>query len=323
MSLLVNDLSLHGQFRDHISFKNAIAQLMRMRQIVQSFGRELHCHRGMFNAQVTPDSTMPQAIQALNQNEQRALRSWLTQNGPFWVDARNHSADDYIESLGRVVTDTAIGEAAWCELNGIERGLVSIVPSDWQKSPLPVAFTSSSGAENTIDVLNFWEPATLEESLKSAPVPIDAWHQILPIAEARYSLLTFSAKSFESLKGHPFVSGAAQRILSILNILNEFKTCFDEKGARTTKGHELYQDFFTGVKADGGRGAVFTDSSDSEKEEFKSEMAFDHPDGSSQKLFCSWHGKVQTPQLRIHFSWPVTAKYPLYVLYVGPKLTKR
>jgi hypothetical protein len=42
-----------------------------------------------------------------------------------------------------------------------------------------------------------------------------------------------------------------------------------------------------------------------------------------EKIFCTWHGKVKTPQYRIHFSWPISAVAPLYVVYIGPKITKR
>lgn len=80
---------------------------------------------------------------------------------------------------------------------------------------------------------------------------------------------------------------------------------------------------FTGKKGDGGRGATFTDSSDSEKSEFKKEMTFDNPLDAKRTLFCPWHGKVQTPQLRVHFSYPICADEALFVVYVGPKLTKR
>ena len=51
-------------------------------------------------------------------------------------------------------------------------------------------------------------------------------------------------------------------------------------------------------------------------------MTFKHPTDASKTLFCPWHGKVQTPQLRVHFSWPVRADEPLYIVYVGPKITK-
>lgn len=91
----------------------------------------------------------------------------------------------------------------------------------------------------------------------------------------------------------------------------------------STKRDEIYRNFFTGKKGGGGRGALFSDSSDDEKIKFETEMRFKHPAEVNKTLFCPWHGKVQTPPLRIHFSWPVRADDPLYVVYVGPKITKR
>ncbi|MBN1960904.1 MAG: hypothetical protein JW841_08150, partial [Deltaproteobacteria bacterium] len=85
----------------------------------------------------------------------------------------------------------------------------------------------------------------------------------------------------------------------------------------------IYQDFFTGKKGGGGRGALFSDSSDEEKNEFKNALTFNHPQKPHVKIFCPWHGKVQTPKYRIHFSWPVRVNEPLYVVYIGEKLTKR
>jgi hypothetical protein len=79
----------------------------------------------------------------------------------------------------------------------------------------------------------------------------------------------------------------------------------------------LYQEYFTGKKA------WFTDSSDSEKNRFKSQLTFKHPDVAGEDLICTWHGKVKSPQIRLHFSWPVSADTPLYVVYVGPKITKK
>jgi len=83
VELLVNDLSLHGQFQDLASFRAAIGRLMAIRQIARRFGRALHCHRSFAQAPVTPTMTMPQAVQALTLEERRALLQWLNQHGPF------------------------------------------------------------------------------------------------------------------------------------------------------------------------------------------------------------------------------------------------
>ena len=103
----------------------------------------------------------------------------------------------------------------------------------------------------------------------------------------------------------------------LLRTLDSFRGCFDEDGQRTAEGHRVYNEHFTGEKA------WFSDSSATEKNEFKDEMTFACPDDPSQRLFCTWHGKVKTPQIRIHFSWPVRADSKVYVVYVGPKITKK
>jgi hypothetical protein len=323
VELLFNDLSLHGQFPDLATFRAAIVRLMVIRQIAHRFGRSLHCHRNVVQAPVTPTMTMPRAVQALTLEERRVLMQWFTQHGPFWEDARNHRPDDWLECSGSIVTDTAVGEAAWCCLNGIERTLVSVTPSNWLYSPVPIDWMSGTGEQKTIEVENYWSSAAIETVLQAAAPPLVSWGQLEALATAQCIQLTFSVGAFAPLIGHPFVLGAAHRLMFIFKTLNRFKSCFDSKGERTSEGHELYHNFFTGKKGEGGRGALFSDSSDDEKRKFETEMTFEHPEDASRPLFCPWHGKVQTPPLRVHFSSPVRADEPLYIMYVGPKITKR
>ena len=164
---------------------------------------------------------------------------------------------------------------------------------------------------------------TLEGFLRLAPPPLTSWDQLDDLATVRFEQITFSPDTFEPLHGLPFVSAAAQRLVVVLDILNRFKGCFDEKGRRTKEGHHIYQNFFTGKKGDGGRGALFSDSSEEEKRRFKSEMTFKDPSNAARRIFCPWHGKIQTPQLRVHFSYPIRANDELFVVYIGPKITKQ
>ena len=85
LELLVNDLSISGQFQDIASFRDAIARVMCMREIARQFGRELYCHRNMCHAQVTNTLVMPQAIQHLSQVQKSALMQWITRRSflPF------------------------------------------------------------------------------------------------------------------------------------------------------------------------------------------------------------------------------------------------
>jgi hypothetical protein len=97
MELLVNDLSIHGQFTDIPSFYGAINRLMSMRNLCRKFGLDLYCHKNMAHAQVTNSLIMPQAIKSFSRSEQSALMQWLTKNGPYWEDYREHDANDYLE----------------------------------------------------------------------------------------------------------------------------------------------------------------------------------------------------------------------------------
>jgi hypothetical protein len=289
---------------------------MLIRNTARQFGRELYCHRNMAHAQVTHDMTMQQAIQQFNLNERRAIMQWLTQHGPFWEDKRYHAQDDYLECQSDVVTDTALGEAAWHCFSGNSYHLISLMLSDWMFTPISVIWRRNNDVAVPIDVSNHWEIDTIEAVLREVAPPLQSWEELASTMLSRCTNLVFASDTFEPLKGQPFVSGAAQRIVELLETLNRFKTCFDEQGQRTTEGNRLYQDHFTGDKA------WFSDSSSSEKSDFKTELTFKHPASGTNTLFA-WHGKVKTPQIRIHFSWPIQANESLYIVYVGPKLTKR
>jgi len=58
MELLLNDLSLHGQFTSIHDFHQAIRSIMNMRNTLRQFGRELYCHRNVAQTQVTPRMSM-------------------------------------------------------------------------------------------------------------------------------------------------------------------------------------------------------------------------------------------------------------------------
>lgn len=323
MELLVNDLSFQRQFKDIASFRGAIERLMVIRQVAMQYGWPIYCHRAISHAAVTPTMNMPQAVQTMTQSERRAILQWVTQLGPFWDDERNHSPDDWFEWNDQIVTDSAVGEAAWFCLNGIDHGLVSLTPSDWEFSPVPVEILNDTVPRKSVDVQNYWDPAAAEAVLKAAPAPLPSWGHLEQVSPTRFPNLSFAADAFAPLVGYPFAPGAANRLLFILKTLNHFKTCFDSNGERTAEGHEIYRNFFTGKKGEGGRGALFSDSSDGEKNDFEMKLTFKHPIEPGKSLFCPWHGKVQTPPLRVHFSWPVRANEPILIVYVGPKLTIR
>ncbi|MFN0043644.1 MAG: hypothetical protein ACKVSF_10595, partial [Alphaproteobacteria bacterium] len=89
-------------------------------------------------------------------------------------------------------------------------------------------------------------------------------------------------------------------------------------GAEGPNARELRQQHFVGDRA------RFSDESARNKVEFSAAMTFVDPDNANRRIFCPWHGKIQTPQFRIHFEWPVpVGQQLLKVLYIGPKITKQ
>ena len=314
MDLLLNDLSIHGQFHDAAAFQEAIRRISGIRAVAQKFGRTLHCHRNTINRSINPSDSVFEAIQTFTQDQKRSLLIWMTKQGPFWEDAREHNQDHWLQCGDEIVTDTSVGEVAYCMAMGIDRHLVSLSPSDWEYTPIPVVLTMNG--RDTIAAPNWWEEAGLAEALERAEPPVFSWNQLEAACISRYRRLRFSADSFAPLHGHPFVPGAAQGIERLLHTLERLMSCVDESGHRTSEGNRILQDHFT------GENAWFTDSSDTEKRRFEKKLTFAHPDIPGQSLFCSWHGKVRTEVIRLHFSWPPTAGEPLYVVYVGPKIIK-
>lgn len=317
VELLFNDLSIHGQFSDAAAFDSAIGRVMTLRELARRYGQELQCHRNVANAAVTHDLSMPQAIQGMSRPARSALMQWLARSGPFWEDCRQHDSDDYFECKGKVVTDIAAGEAAYRLRQGGECGLVSADPSSWLFSPLQVEWHESSESIRSIDVSNYWTAESLTAALDAASPSLASWRDLETEARRRFRHLTFAQTCFEPLRGLPFGNAPARALLLRLATLDNFKSCFDEGGSRTRAGSEIFQNHFTGNKA------WFTDSSNTEKAQYRQDLTFPHPAHTGETLFCPWHGKVKTPQLRLHFSWPILAPTPLYVVYVGPKITKR
>ncbi len=321
MEILVNDLSIHEQFHDAESFRNALARLMAMRSAARRFGQNVHCHRSLLTASPIPGVAMQQAIGRLAvESERRAAMSWLTRLGPFWDDLRRHGAGDWLECRGKIVTESAVGEAAFRTLHGANCGLLSFAPSDWDYSPVDVTWRrEDEGEDDRSTALPNWRSASaVEAGLRDTAPPLRSWGDLRQAAAIRFESLTCVPDCFEPLSGLPFAKGAADRFLVLLDILDRFARSFDRNGARTAEGQRIYQDYFTG-----GCNALFSDSSDDEKRDFREALTFRHPNEPGGSLFCTWHGKVRQMTLRLHFSWPVRAGRPVYVVYAGPKLTKR
>ena len=318
MELLFNDLSLHGQFRSARDFEESIGRVMEMREVARRFGLDVYCPRSVAYARVVGDMPMQQAVQSLGKERQSALMAWLTQEGPFIEDTRRHRGFDYLACGDEVVTDTAVGEAAYCRIYGEDIRLVSLSPSTWNFSPAPVVWHKPRRRYVSVDIENYWEREALQRGLESAPAPMKTWRGLEEVVRMRYAALTFSDDAFKSILHHPFVPGAAKKINQILGVLHELKHSFDAQGRLTNEGQELHDNHFIGDKA------LISDSSDTDKARFGKELTFPNPSSPNEYLFCPMHGKVNTNvPIRVHYHWRIRADEPVCVVYVGPKITKR
>ena len=189
-----------------------------MQRIARQFGRELHCHRNTVNRRINPSTSVFEAVQTFTQDEKRSILSWLTRYGPFWEDVPLHGPDNWLESDNEIVTDTALGEAAYCFTVGIDRRLVGLTPSTWDRTP--IAVTMLDDVPKAIQVDNYWTALELEEALSEAEPPITSWNQLEMVSISQFQRLRFSGEAFHPLRGLSFSPTAAAYIKSRLHTLD-------------------------------------------------------------------------------------------------------
>ena len=313
MELLLNDLSIQEQFYDNADFRDAVERIFGMQRVARQFGRDIHCHRNTANRRINPSTSVFEAVQTFTQNEKRSLLSWLTRHGPFWEDILLHGPDNWLEFDNEIVTDTALGEVAYCSTVGIDRRLVSFIPSIWERTPITVTMLDDNPTEIQVD--NYWTAPELEVALSKAESPITTWNQLERVSISQFQRLRFSRDAFHPLRGLSFSPTATAYIKSRLHTLNYVMGCRDESGNFTPEAKQVLDAHLTRGSAE------FSDSSTDEKRKFRNELSFPHPDNPGEFLDCTWHGKVKPLLIRLHFRWPVPPGEDLYIVYVGRKIT--
>lgn len=317
MNFVYNELSLHGQFPSIADATQALRSLLELRGRIQRVGLSLRAPTILLDRRMAAEATLRQVIAAC---ADRALKTaaiaWLSKDGPFWDHERRHSSDDYFECRDEVVTDSGLAEAAFVVVSGESCEVVSSAPSSWLASPLRVDWHDPTVATRSCELANHWEAETLERRCAELEGPITSWADLERRARRDFARLTLAMNVVAPLDRLPFHPGAAREIHARLRVLNELKGHFTQEGRLDAEGLRIKQDYFVGGKA------WFSDSSDTEKVDFRKELTFPNP-AAVGDLFCPWHGKVKIEQLRIHYRDPITKDDPLFVVYIGPKLTKR
>lgn len=320
MRWYLNDSSLQGQFSTAREFVDEIAALARLKARFPASGFQLYCTSKLALTKVTREASCSEAIlRAAQVDEKRLILSWIAKSGPFLEEDRMHEEDDYFEFEGLDVTDHGLGEAARREKNRDDSGVFSFTGGtiNFERTPLVVQHGLPEDPFGHIHIPNVWEVPHLEERIRGISAEPQNWKELLQVCRSRFELLMIPDSVQERIERETFYPVVARRTLVLLQTLHIIVSGRSAQGSLNEKALSLWQQHSQGGKA------WFTDESEGNKHKFKNEMTFPDPENPSNRLFCPWHGKIKTPQFRIHFEWPVPpGQSRLKILYIGPKITK-
>lgn len=312
--ILFNDASLHGQFEAVDPFRESLRTVWGIRSRLVERGLQLRVCRSVRQRQVTPSATFNDLLGSVPREIKVRLLVWIDREGPFWDEERNHSDGEYYECCGELVTDTGAAEAAFLKTDDADAWLFSIMPSKFLTNPLTVMWRDRGDGDLDIDVPNGWTLDHAEQCAVEFERPPASWEKLLDWAARECRHLELSPQIPQQLPTQ-FIPNVANRSQVLLRALNEMVGHL--QSGNQAAFNQLRAEWMQGDRA------RFSPSSESELREFSVELTFNHPH-TGASILCSWHGKIQTPQYRIHFEWPPPeGEEKLFVAYIGPKITRR
>ena len=315
MKWIINDCSLDAQHESADTFISELHELLRLRGKYHHLKANFHCSRVLGDALVTPTLQFSKLImQSPDKNLKAQVLSWITKKGPFWDDQRTDHDVDYFELEGVDVTDSGLGECARVIAKSGEATAYSF-SGRYEKTPLLVDHGLPEERYGQFPVHNLWSHVQLEQHVQqSTPTP-ETWEEALELLQGRFSSLVFADNLLEYLAPQPFSLTVHYRLIELCTVLQEFLDSRDN-GINTARSNEIIANHFSGEKA------WFTDESQQNKNKFEKELTFQNTLSNEKHLF-PFHGKIKTPQFRMHFDWPIPAEQLcIYVAYIGPKITK-
>ena len=312
--ILFNDASLHGQFLAVEPFKESLRVLWDIRKALIAKGLQLRVCRSVRLRQVTPTETFNDFLGAIPNELRIRLLLWLDREGPFWDDGRQHSGSEYFQCYEEPVTDTGAAEAACFVAAGGASWLFSLDPSSFLADPLVVEWLDRKDGDLHLSIPNGWTSEHAERCASTFERPFLSWDELLKWAEIDCGNLLLSEEIRSQLPPQ-FIPSVAQRSRVLLAALNEIVGYMKEGSSEALEGmREVWMH---------GDSAPFSPSSRTEIRDHKADLTFRSPQ-TGESVFCSWHGKINTPKMRIHFEWPLPdGETRLFVPYIGPKLTKK
>jgi len=313
MDLHLNDLSLGGQFG---TGEQAVSALLRIFVKAQKRRFRLVVSRGLLARPAVGSTSLHNIIAAARQTERSLLLNWLGKSGPFSDDEPIDTANDLWWFDEDDVTDQGLGAAGRKLLVGENAASFSLTHpafSRFERSPLAVLQGLPGEALWVASVDNLWDLAELEAFDSSIEIEPENWDDFISSCASRFHNLMIDKQNFAAgLKKHPFHRNVVRRGFVLLKVLDELAGGMGSDGALSETALRLLEEYFQGGKA------LFSNENPQNDSVF---IFRDNNNGVD--LYCSWHGKVKTPQFRLHFQWPVpVGQSYIKVLYFGEKLTK-
>lgn len=318
----INDLSLNGQFADYHQVRTSIELILQLRLRYRYLYNNLYTSRQLSSRQATATANLQQAIIGTQDKRFISLAlQWIGKSGPFWDDHRQSHEYDHFEFMGEEVTDQGLGEAARRILANIESKVFSFRGLQrFELTPLSVQYGFSGDNLDPVLVHNDWHIEQLEVALQTTK-GIECWKDVREEIIHRFDGIQFSGTVMDGLYSMPFSRVVTDRIFELLRILNRLVEETTIGSGFSPIGEEIWRNNFAGAAA--GKIPLFKPESKNNQREFEAELTFVDPENPEKTIFCHWHGKIQTPQIRIHFEWPRPKNQrEIKVVYIGPKITK-
>jgi len=317
-SLILNDLSLNGQFRDSESFWAELELLLKSHSRLEENKNEFLCSADFRSRPATGQTTVLEIVHSVSATPKYLALRWLTK-GPFWDASRQAVPIDMFEYNAIDVTEQGLGETARRILNKDQAFSFSFPGIDeFEKTPLPIQHLQENGVIGEIPVENFWQIDLATEKI-GVGGERGKWLGLLTRLRDSYKDILFDLDTVaKQLRPYPFDLGLAERISQLLSVLNKVAAAKRLYGDGSPQLTELLNLHFI------GRRAQFSDESDQNKVAFRNDLTFDDPEDATNKLFCGWHGKIRMElPYRIHFEWPMPlGQARVKIVYIGPKITR-
>ncbi len=314
MNLYLNDLSMEGRF---LSNETALQAILGLFFEARKHSFRVVVSRSLVGRSAVGALSLHGVIASARQTERALLFNWLGKSGPFSEDEYIDVEDNLWWHENEEVTDQGLGAAGRGLLAGETVASFSFpggCDGSFNKTPLEVVQGFPEEPIWIAETQNYWTLdglVILAEALTPEP---GTWDDFISECVKRFNSLNIDQTNFNAgLKKHPFSGNVVRRGLVLLDVLNRVAAGIQDNGSLSEAAMELVTQHFQGGKA------WFSD----EDPEDKNVFMFRDGNGDGSKLYCSWHGKIKTPQFRVHFQWPVPdGQRTIKVLYFGEKLTK-